>query len=103
MLPKHVLDFVIPEIERRQTKRDNTITEYNKCVAEYKALPAFKRFFTSHPENDYWHFGEYWLNELKAIRREAEYKHKMDYPRMDIPKEWHNLFYAWAQDNNIPF
>jgi hypothetical protein len=104
MLPKHVLDFVIPEIEKRQIKRDETVREYNKCVAEYKALPAFKRFFTSHPCHAYyWDFGEYRLNELIEIRREAEYKHKMDYMRMDIPETWHKHFYKWAQDNKIPF
>jgi hypothetical protein len=104
MLPKHVLDFVNPEIERRLIKRDETVREYNKCVAEYKALPAFKRFFTSHPENAYyWDFGEYRLNELIEIRCQAEYKHKMDYMRMDIPDYWVKHFYKWATDNNIPF
>jgi hypothetical protein len=109
MLPKHVLDFVNPEIERRQIKRDETVREYNKCVAEYKALPAIKRFFTSHPETAYyWDFGEYRLNELIEIRRQAEYKHKMEqmqmvYMPMDIPQTWHKHFYKWAADNNIPF
>lgn len=103
MNPKHVLDFVNTEINRRQIDSDNTLDDYNKAVAAYKALSAFKRFFANNPQTDYWNFGEYWIEELKDIRRKAEYKFKMDYQIMDIPTRWHNRFYKWAADNKIPF
>ena len=103
MHPKHVLDFVNSEIGPRQIKCDNITAEYNKQLAAYNALSAFKRFFASYPERDYWDFGEYNLQELKEICREAEYKSKMNYEIMDIPDCWHNRFYKWADDNKIPF
>lgn len=103
MNTKHVLDFVNSEIGPRQIKSDNLWAEYNKQVAAYKALPAFKRFFTGNPAMDWWDFGEYYLNELKEIKRKAEYRNKMEYHITDIPEHWHNRFYKWAEENKIPF
>ena len=105
MNPKHVLDFVNAEIKSRIIKRDNIIAEYNKQLAEYKALPAFKRFFANNPATDWWwwDFGEYNIQELQEIKRKAEYKSKMNYEIMGIPNRWHNRFYKWAEDNKIPF
>lgn len=103
MNPKHVLDFVNSEIGPRQIKCDKITTEYNKLMEEYKALSAFKRFFKSSPDRDWWDFGEYHLQELKEIKRKAEYKTKMEYEIMDIPARWHDRFYKWAEENKIPF
>jgi len=104
MNPKHVLDFIIPEIEWRQIASNKVIAEYNKRVADYKALPTIKRFFSNNPETDYYEdFSGFWIDELEEIKREAEYKFKMKYEVMDIPNRWHNRFYKWAADNNIPF
>jgi hypothetical protein len=96
MNPYHVHNFVIAEIENHQT----FIDRYHKCLAEYRALSAFKRFFTKNPENDYWYFTvTLALEELKYIRKETEYKIKMRHEVTTIPDYWVPRFYKWAQDN----
>lgn len=105
MLPKHVLDFVDFKIDDLQKKYSDSLAKYNDSMAEYKAMPFYKRWFALNPEHGYWSWqmGDYWIEQLKSLRREAEYKNKMDYMRMDIDSDWHKPFYKWAQDNNIPF
>lgn len=105
MQPSHVIAFVDFKIDDLQKKYADSLAKYNDSMAEYKALPFYRRWFELNPEYGYWSWqvGDYYIDQLKEIRREAEYKNKMDYMRMDIPENWQKHFYKWAEDNKIPF
>ena len=105
MLPNHVINFVYFKIADLEKSYANSLAKYTKLIAEYNALPFYKRWFTDNPEYGYWAWqvGDYYINQLKDIQREAEYKNKMKYEIMDIDPEYHKAFYAWAKDNKIPY
>jgi len=105
MNPKHVLDFVDFKIDDLQKKYADSLSKYNKLMAEYKAMPFYKRWFANNPKYGYWSWqvGEYYIEQLNDIKREALYKNKMDYMRMDINSDWHKAFYKWADTNKIPY
>ena len=105
MQPSHVIAFVDFKIDDLKKSYANSLAKYDKLMAKYKAMPFYKRLLAINPEHGYWawQMGDYYIDQLKAIRREAEYKNKMDYMQMDIDSEWHKQFYKWAEDNKIPF
>lgn len=105
MQPSHVLDFVDFKIAQYQPRYNASKSKFDSMLEIYKSASWFKKWVTENPYDsdwEYWWVGS-WIEQLNEIRREAEYKNKMDYMRMDIPETWHKHFYKWAQDNNIPY
>jgi hypothetical protein len=108
MQPSHVLDFVDFKLDEYQKRYDKNKADFDIAKAEYENT-RWNKFWGNKYTLDWlynaWDFQwvDMWMDELRVIRREAEYKHKMDYMRMDIPENWQNQFYKWAADNKIPF
>ena len=108
MQPKHVLDFIEYKLAEYQKRYDKNKADFDIAKAEYENTrwnKFWKNKYTPDPLYNPWDFQwvDMWMDELRVIRREAEYKFKMDYMIMDIPETWHKHFYKWAQDNKIPF
>lgn len=106
MHPKHVLDYIEYRLPRIQEKYDINKAEYDKYKAEYEAKWYNKLFGSKY--TGLWDFWDWFyfarlIKELKKIKCEAEYKYKMEYPRMEIPESWQDGFYKWASENKIPF
>jgi hypothetical protein len=105
MQPSHVISFVDFKIAQYESRYNASKSKFDSMLEIYKSASWLKKWVTENPcdsDWEYWWVGS-WIDELKEIRREAEYKNKMDYMRMDIPENWQKHFYKWAQDNNIPF
>ena len=105
MQPSHVISFVDFKMAQYQPRYCASKSKFDSMLEIYKSASWFKKFVTENPcdsDWEHWWVGS-WIDQLNEIRREAEYKNKMDYMRMDIPENWHKHFYKWAQDNNIPF
>ena len=106
MNPKHVLDYIDYRLPRLQKRHDDNKDEYFEYKAKYEAKWWNKIFGCKY--NGMWDFWDWCyyaarIEELNMLRKEALYKFKMEYPRMDIPREWQDGFYKWAEENNIPY
>jgi hypothetical protein len=108
MNPKHVLNFIDFKLAEYQKRYDKNKADFDIAKAEYENTRWNKFWGNKYTPDclyDPWDFQwlDMWMDELRVIRREAEYKNRMKYQIMDIPENWHNHFYKWAADNNIPF
>jgi hypothetical protein len=105
MQPSHVINFVDFKLAQYLPRYIASKSKFDSMLEIYKSASWFKKFVTDNPHDsdwEHWWVGS-WIEQLKEIKREAEYKHKMDYMRMDIPEDWQKHFYKWANENKIPF
>lgn len=110
MQPSHVIAFVDFKIAQYQPRYNASKSKFDSMLEIYKSASWLKKWVTENPcdsDWEHWYVGS-WIDELKEIRREAEYKNKMEqmqtvYIPMNIPETWHRHFYKWAEDNKIPF
>lgn len=106
MNPKHILDFVAFYKKVYTQLHDENKRAYDKYKVKYDAKWYHKMFGMQYTGLwDFWDWPRFsvYLDDLETIRREAEYKNKMEYMRMDIPEKWQERFYKWADDNKIPY
>ena len=106
MNPKHVLDFVAFYKNVYTQLRDKNKRAYDKYKTKYDAKWYHKMLGMKYTGLwDFWAWTRFsvYLDDLETIRREAEYKDKMEYKIMTIPEEWQERFYKWADDNKIPY
>lgn len=106
MHPKHVLDFVEYKIVAQQLKHDINKALYEEYKAKHEALwynKLFRRSYADSWDSWDWQYLHVTIKELETIKKTALYKVKMEYEIMDIPETWHKSFYAWANENNVPY
>lgn len=106
MNPKHVLDYIDYRLPIIQNRHDYNKAIYDKYKANYDAKWYHKMFgmkYTGMWDFWDWFYFDRRITELETMRKEALYKTKMGYTRMDILETWTDDFYKWAEENNIPF